>query len=108
MDERRKYLSAAGEETEEENVKAKEDRRKPGEVKRLKVKRSGKCMTEGRYKTQGRNRRRQREGDGAAFEYIMHYGMGKSHAIDGVYLPEGFTGKFSTAAGWKVEPTDNQ
>lgn len=38
----------------------------------------------------------------------MRLGTVKSRSIDGVYLPQGFTETFSTSAGWKVEPTDNQ
>lgn len=55
-----------------------------------------------------RNRRRQREHSGEVFEYIRCRGTVKSRSIDGVYLPQGFTETFNTAAGWKLELTDNQ
>lgn len=61
----------------------------------------------GRKNSKG-NRRRQKEHSGEVFEYIMCHGAVKSHSIDGVYLPQGFTEKFSVAASWKVELTDNQ
>ena len=46
--------------------------------------------------------RGEREYSGEVFEWIT------AHSLDGVYLPQGFTEKFSVAAGREVELTDNQ
>lgn len=60
----------------------------------------------------GRNRGRQREHGGEVSEYIRCPRTLESGGIDGVYLSQGFTEKFSAtaAAGQriKLELTDNQ
>ncbi len=64
-------------------------------------------MTEGK-KLKKRSRGGQKEHSAEVFEYTLRLGTVKSCSIDGVYLPQGFTEKFSVTAGWKVELTDNQ
>lgn len=60
----------------------------------------------------GRNRGRQREHGREVFEYIRCLRMLESGSIDGVYLSQGFTEKFSATAAAgrriKLELTDNQ
>lgn len=106
--EERIYLSAAGgragqkgEKRHKEGARAESD-----EVNGMK--RGAASETE-----RERNRGRQREHGGEAFEYIRCLRTLESGSIDGVYLSQGFTEEFSATAAAagrciELELTDNQ